>query len=45
MKILAPAFILLTLLSACGQTAIGMGYPMGNEGFEQNEGNEMGERH
>jgi len=48
MKILAPAFILLSLLSACEQTAIGMGYPMSNEGFESNEGrggSEAGERH
>ena len=48
MKILAPVFILLTLLSACEQTTLGMGHPMGMEAGEMNEGmehNEAGERH
>ena len=43
MKILAPVFILLTLLAACEQNTNRMGYPMGMEGMEMNEGNERGE--
>lgn len=51
MKILAPVFILLTLLSACivqPQPTPAMGYPMGmemNEGGERGERGEAGERH
>ena len=45
MKILAPVFILLTLLAACEQNTNRMGYPMGMEMNEGNERGEAGERH
>jgi len=49
MKILAPVFILLTLLAACQQNTnrrgYNMGYPMGMEMNEGNERGEVGERH
>jgi len=49
MKIVAPVFILFTLLAACEpQNTLGMGHPMGMEDNEMNEGmegNEAGENH
>ncbi len=42
MKILAPVFILLTVLSACtpNYSAASYGRPMVGEGYETNEANE-----